>query len=84
MRTSALTHSPSRLAQAALAAAVIALSVPSFGLVITPTFTANFNANFGANAAAAQASWIAAANVFSANFNEGSVVTGKTLAAANS
>ena len=70
MRASALTHSLSRLAQAALGAAVIALSVPCFGLVITPTFTANFNANFGANAAAAQASWIAAASVFSANFND--------------
>ncbi len=40
------------------------------GLVITPTFTANFNANFGANAVAAQNAWIAAANVFSANFSD--------------
>ena len=40
------------------------------GLVITPTFTANFNTNFGANAVAAQNAWIAAANIFSSNFND--------------
>jgi hypothetical protein len=39
-------------------------------LVITPTFTSGFNSSFGVNAAAAQASWIAAANVFAANFND--------------
>jgi hypothetical protein len=37
-------------------------------VAITPMFTANFNANFGPNAAAAQAGWIAAAQVFAANF----------------
>lgn len=55
----------------ALLAGLIGLSAPTFGaLVITPTFTANFNANFGANAAAAQAAWISAASVFSANFTD--------------
>jgi hypothetical protein len=39
-------------------------------MTITPTFTAAFNSNFGANAAAAQAAWIAAANVFTANFSD--------------
>jgi hypothetical protein len=37
-------------------------------VAITPTFTANFNANFGPNATAAQVGWIAAAQVFAANF----------------
>src|SRR5437870_8324905 len=61
----------SRIAQMATVACAMALSAPAFaGMVITPTFTANFNANFGANAAAAQASWISAANVFTANFND--------------
>ena len=51
--------------------ATLGLCSPAFGaMVITPTFTANFNANFGANAAAAQAAWIAAANTFTANFND--------------
>ncbi len=48
----------------------LAIQLPALGLTITPTFTANFNTFFGANAAAAQASWIAAANVFSANFSD--------------
>jgi len=39
-------------------------------LVITPNFTANFDANFGANAAAARAAWLAAAQVFGANFTD--------------
>jgi hypothetical protein len=60
-----------RCAQIALLVGTMGLSAPAFGaLVITPTFTANFNADFGANAAAAQAAWISAANVFSANFND--------------
>jgi hypothetical protein len=37
-------------------------------LVISPTFTANFDTNFGADAAAAEAAWIAAAEVFNTNF----------------
>jgi len=37
-------------------------------LIITPTFTANFNTNFGPNAAAAKATWLAAAQVFTTNF----------------
>jgi len=51
-------------------AASLALTAPAFGLTINPTFTAGFNTSFGANAAAAQSAWIAAANVFSANFND--------------
>jgi hypothetical protein len=39
-------------------------------VVITPTFTANFNTNFGTNAAAAQAAWIAAADVFTSQFSD--------------
>jgi hypothetical protein len=46
------------------------LGPSAFGLVITPTFTANFNTFFGVNAAAAQASWIAAANVFQTDFSD--------------
>jgi hypothetical protein len=47
----------------------VALTAPaSAQLIITPTFTDNFNTNFGSNAPAAQAAWIAAANVFSTNF----------------
>ena len=56
-----------------VAAAVVVISLKpavSSALVITPTFTANFNSNFGANAAAAQASWIAAANQFTSNFSD--------------
>lgn len=39
-------------------------------LVITPTFTPEFTTNFGVRAAAAKAGWIAAANIFSANFSD--------------
>jgi hypothetical protein len=39
-------------------------------MIITPTFTAAFNADFGANAAAAQAAWIAAANVYTSHFSD--------------
>jgi hypothetical protein len=39
-------------------------------LVITPTFTANFVTSFGANALAAENTWIAAANMYSSNFND--------------
>jgi len=47
------------------------LSAPAFAaMVITPTFTAGFSSSFGVNAAAAQAAWISAANVFTANFND--------------
>src|SRR6266404_4555236 len=73
MVTMSCLRSPrgSRIVQMAAVAGAMALSAPAFaGMVITPTFTANFNANFGANAAAAQASWISAANVFTANFND--------------
>src|SRR6266481_2250651 len=60
-----------RFAQIATLAGAVTLTGPAFGaMVITPTFTANFNANFGANAAAAQAAWISAANVFTANYND--------------
>lgn len=53
------------------AGAMIVLSPSAFGqLVITPHFTANFVTDFGANAAAAEASWISAANVFSSNFSD--------------
>jgi hypothetical protein len=58
------------LVKKATAGGVVALSTSAFALTITPTFTANFNANFGANAAAAQAAWISAANVLTANFND--------------
>jgi len=55
---------------AALAGGML-IGEPAFAaLVFTPTFTSTFNSNFGANAAAAQASWIAAANFFSANFTD--------------
>src|SRR6266404_7309077 len=73
MVTMSCLRSPrgSRIVRMAAVAGAMALSAPAFaGMVITPTFTANFNANFGANAAAAQASWISAANVFTANFND--------------
>jgi len=51
--------------------AAMGVSAPAFGaMTITPTFTAGFNTSFGANAAAAQAAWINAANVFSANFSD--------------
>jgi len=54
-----------------LSAGLAALGTPAHAqLIITPTFTAGFNANFGGNAGAAQASWIAAASVFSSNFND--------------
>jgi hypothetical protein len=51
-------------------AALLVGSAPSAlaTMVVTPTFTAAFNSNFGSNAAAAQASWIAAANIFSSFF----------------
>jgi hypothetical protein len=50
---------------------LLGLSAPAFGaLVITPTFTFGFNTSFGVNAAAAQAAWINAASVFSANFTD--------------
>jgi hypothetical protein len=39
-------------------------------LVITPTFTANFDTNFGADATAAQAAWVAAAQVFTSHFSD--------------
>jgi hypothetical protein len=64
-------YSLRRLARVTAAVAAVSLTPAAFAaLVITPTFTANFNANFGVNAAAAQASWIAAANQLSANFND--------------
>ncbi len=40
------------------------------GMIITPTFTTAFVTDFGTNATAAEASWIAAANAFSANFSD--------------
>lgn len=55
----------------AIAVAVLVLAVApraEAGLVITPTFTAGFVSSFGANAAAAEASWIAAANVYESTF----------------
>lgn len=52
------------------AAALFVAPRPSAALIITPTFTAGFNTAFGANAAAAQAAWIAAANVFQTNFSD--------------
>ncbi len=57
---------------ALLSAGLAALGTPAHaqGLIITPNFTAGFNANFGANAAAAQASWIAAANLFTSKYND--------------
>src|SRR5258707_15567238 len=59
------------LIQAATFAGALTLGLPTFGaMVITPTFTSGFNTAFGANAAAAQAAWISAANVFTANFND--------------
>ena len=61
----------SRIVRMATVAGTMALSAPAFAaMVITPTFTANFNADFGVNAAAAQAAWIAAADVFTANFSD--------------
>lgn len=51
-------------------AALFAAPRPAGALTIVPTFTAGFNAAFGANAAAAQAAWIAAANVFQTNFSD--------------
>lgn len=63
--------SGSRVVQMATIAGAMALSAPGLpALTITPTFTAAFNTDFGASAAAAQASWIAAANVFTANFSD--------------
>jgi hypothetical protein len=61
----------SRLMRLGLVAGAATVGAQSFGaLTITPTFTANFNAAFGANAAAAQASWIAAANTFASTYND--------------
>src|SRR5215471_17170473 len=66
-----LSPKGARFAQWGAIAAATGLSSAAHGaMVITPTFTANFNANFGANAAAAQAAWISAANVFTANFSD--------------
>jgi MYXO-CTERM domain-containing protein len=58
------------LSAVATAFTVLAGSPAPAQLVINPTFTAAFNANFGANAVAAQNAWIAAANVFTANFSD--------------
>jgi hypothetical protein len=58
------------LQAAALAGAIVLGPAAHAAMVITPTFTANFNANFGANAAAAQAAWISAAGVYTANFSD--------------
>src|SRR4051794_26958534 len=58
------------LGVAAFALLLSGASTARGGVVITPTFTANFDTNFGANAAAAQSAWIAAANVFSADFTD--------------
>jgi hypothetical protein len=60
----------SRIIQAAAIAGTLAGLAPAFGLVITPTFTANFNSSFGVNAAAAQAAWISAASIFTTNFSD--------------
>jgi hypothetical protein len=54
----------------ALAGALVVSAPATFGMVITPTFTAAFNSNFGANAAAAQAAWIAAANTFATSYSD--------------
>jgi hypothetical protein len=60
----------SRIAQLAAVAGVMALSAPGLkALVITPTFTTNFVNDFGASAAAAENAWIAAANVYTSDFN---------------
>jgi hypothetical protein len=56
-----------------LAATIVTLAAANPAtaqFVINPTFTSNFDTNFGSNAAAARASWIDAANTFSANFND--------------
>jgi hypothetical protein len=64
-------HPLCRFARVTAAVAAVSLTPAAFGaLVITPTFTAGFNTAFGANAVAAQNSWIAAANQFSANFSD--------------
>jgi hypothetical protein len=55
---------------AATVAALAAATPATAQFVINPTFTSNFDANFGSNAAAARAAWIAAANTFSANYND--------------
>jgi hypothetical protein len=39
-------------------------------MIITPSFTSGFDTNFGANAAAAKASWMAAAKVFTDAFSD--------------
>jgi hypothetical protein len=50
---------------------VVTLNTAAFAqMTITPTFTAGFNTAFGVNAPAAQAAWIAAASVFTANFSD--------------
>lgn len=51
-------------------ACLLIASSAQASLIITPTFTANFVSAFGANAAAAESSWIAAADVFSSNFSD--------------
>jgi hypothetical protein len=55
----------------AIAFAVMTISsVPAFGqLVISPSFLPSFATSFGTNTAAAEASWISAANIFSTDFN---------------
>jgi hypothetical protein len=60
-----------RTARRSLMVAALAIGVTSVqALTITPTFTAAFNTDFGGSAAAAQAAWIAAANVFTSNFSD--------------
>jgi len=60
-----------RVAQLAAVAVAAALSAPSVhAMVITPTFTSNFVTDFGANATAAENSWKAAANIYTANFSD--------------
>jgi hypothetical protein len=60
----------------ALAAVVFLGSGPPAhaDLTITPTFTANFVADFGGNAAAAEASWEAAAAVYTSTFSASAAV----------
>jgi len=59
-----------RILQLTAAAGAMAIGSPAFALIITPTFTSAFVTDFGANAALAEASWIAAANVYQTDFSD--------------
>jgi hypothetical protein len=65
-----MMRKPFSLLALAAAFTMLAGGLARADLVITPTFTAAFVSDFGANAGAAEAAWIAAANVYETNFSD--------------